>query len=512
VRHLQHEQGVVCEIPRAGPNQRDHRGRQIMKHVILLSIVVLLSVDLRAATYYVSPSGNDSKPGSSTEPFATIQKAANTMRAGDTTIIRGGTYGAFQIPYSGSSTGGYITYQAAPGERVIVTTSSGPSVLIQEANSYTNPIGYLIIDGLEIAGTGSDGLKGYNVHHSIFRRNIFRRNTNMGMLIIGSEFITVDRNLFDSNGMGSSTVVAGDHGMYITGNNWTVVNNIFYNAEGYGLQLNCYTQAEKSYIVTGFDNCQHWTIANNTFAWGRNRAAIVLYPGAGSGFINDIHIFNNIMYRNAETGQNAAGPNGVNIYSGVNIFIHHNLYYGNNPFVQGSALLSDNYNSDPMFVNSISDFRLQVSSAAIDRGIATGAPAIDFDGVSRPQGAGYDIGAYEFVVAGTNPTPSPTPIPTPVPTPSDTLAPTVSITSPADSETVSAKSSVTIIAVATDNVAVERVEFYVNGSLKCTDSVAPYSCNWSVPGGRNKSYSIEAKAHDAAGNVGPSPAVKVKSQ
>lgn len=45
------------------------------------------------------------------------------------------------------------------------------------------------------------------------------------------------------------------------------------------------------------------------------------------------------------------------------------------------------------------DFHLQAGSSAIDQGDATVAPAIDHDGILRPQGAGVDIGAYEFIFA-----------------------------------------------------------------------------------------------------------------
>ena len=42
------------------------------------------------------------------------------------------------------------------------------------------------------------------------------------------------------------------------------------------------------------------------------------------------------------------------------------------------------------------DLHLCSGSAAIDSGIAQGAPQEDYDGTARPQGAGYDIGAYEY--------------------------------------------------------------------------------------------------------------------
>jgi hypothetical protein len=54
--------------------------------------------------------------------------------------------------------------------------------------------------------------------------------------------------------------------------------------------------------------------------------------------------------------------------------------------------------TNPRFVNPTSgDFHLQSSSPAINAGVTLSDVTIDFDGISRPQGAGYDIGVYEYV-------------------------------------------------------------------------------------------------------------------
>lgn len=82
----------------------------------------------------------------------------------------------------------------------------------------------------------------------------------------------------------------------------------------------------------------------------------------------------------------------------------------------------------------------------------------------------------------------------------DNIAPTVAITNPANNATVPRKSNVTITATASDNVGVARVDFLVNGSLQCSDTTAPYSCGWRVPNPPNKTYQIQARAFDAAGN------------
>ncbi|HEX7774399.1 MAG TPA: PQQ-dependent sugar dehydrogenase [Pyrinomonadaceae bacterium] len=84
----------------------------------------------------------------------------------------------------------------------------------------------------------------------------------------------------------------------------------------------------------------------------------------------------------------------------------------------------------------------------------------------------------------------------------DNIPPTVSITNPANGAIVARKSNVTITATASDNVGVTRVDFLVNGALQCSDTTAPYSCTWRVPAAMNKTYQLQARGFDQAGNVG----------
>jgi hypothetical protein len=59
------------------------------------------------------------------------------------------------------------------------------------------------------------------------------------------------------------------------------------------------------------------------------------------------------------------------------------------------------FNFDPLFVNPAArDFHLQAGSPAIDKGIPVSGLLQDPDGVSRPQGAGWDVGAYEYRTMG----------------------------------------------------------------------------------------------------------------
>ncbi|HKU76409.1 MAG TPA: PQQ-dependent sugar dehydrogenase [Pyrinomonadaceae bacterium] len=86
----------------------------------------------------------------------------------------------------------------------------------------------------------------------------------------------------------------------------------------------------------------------------------------------------------------------------------------------------------------------------------------------------------------------------------DNIPPTVTITNPANGAIVARKANVTITATASDNVGVTRVDFLVNGALQCSDTTAPYSCAWRVPGAMNKTYQLQARAFDLAGNSGTS--------
>ena len=80
--------------------------------------------------------------------------------------------------------------------------------------------------------------------------------------------------------------------------------------------------------------------------------------------------------------------------------------------------------------------------------------------------------------------------------PLDTIPPDVTITSPANNAVVNGV--VTIGADATDNVAVKKVEFYVNSVLKNEDSVAPYTFLWDTNLLANGAYTLIAKAYDTS--------------
>jgi len=77
-----------------------------------------------AREYHVSPAGNNTHDGSAAKPLQTISAAAALAQPGDTITVHAGTYRErITPPRGGTSDTQRITYQAAPGEQVVIKGS-----------------------------------------------------------------------------------------------------------------------------------------------------------------------------------------------------------------------------------------------------------------------------------------------------------------------------------------------------------------------------------------------------
>lgn len=134
------------------------------------------------STYYVEAAiGSDSNPGTESHPFKTIQNAVNNLNAGDTLLIRRGTY-VEAVTISGSGTSNApITIAAYPGERPVIDGQAGVDGLnsglptsgelngteSQEGTGFRyTPLvsiegSYIIFDGINITRSMGRGLQIY---------------------------------------------------------------------------------------------------------------------------------------------------------------------------------------------------------------------------------------------------------------------------------------------------------------------------------------------------------------
>jgi len=119
---------------------------------ILALVLAMLSRGLAyaAATYYVSPNGNDSAAGTSASPWRTIQKAASTLQPGQTAIVAAGNYGERVRVKSSGTRGNPITLQVARGADA-------------QLRGFDLSGSYWVLNGFDIS-TQTNGNEGYGVY------------------------------------------------------------------------------------------------------------------------------------------------------------------------------------------------------------------------------------------------------------------------------------------------------------------------------------------------------------
>ncbi len=167
---------------------------------------------------------------------------------------------------------------------------------------------------------------------------------------------------------------------------------------------------------------------------------------------------------------------------------------------------------DPSTDSSVTGYKLEYNadSATIPftgTGAAQGASPYDAKNVTTTTLTGLDPSrAYYFAVTAYDAAGTESPYSNIVTVPEAT-PPTVSITTPATNTTISGTVSVT--ASATDNVGVTKVEFYLNGVLQTSDASTPYVYSLNTTSLASGTYTLMAKAYDAAGNVAQSSNVTV---
>ena len=110
---------------------------------IRILITVFIAGGLRAAEFHVASDGNDAGDGSNATPFRTIQRAADVAQPGDVITVHEGVYRErVNPPRGGESDVKRIVYQAALGEKVVITGSepvSGWTRLTNETWRVTVP-------------------------------------------------------------------------------------------------------------------------------------------------------------------------------------------------------------------------------------------------------------------------------------------------------------------------------------------------------------------------------------
>lgn len=346
--------------------------------------------------YYVRIDGNNANTGLSNTAggaWLTISKANGIAGAGDTVNVNDGTY-----------TGGFSTTSngAAGNPLIFKSINLHGAKIVGGSPLWNNSGNYVTVDGFEVSGaTGAFGLISGDFNnltdlgHHYTCKNNYIHDMNVGSCgsggaidvfsITGVNIVTGNRidNVGGASLIGSCST---QQGMYIQGPGNYVANNIVSNCAATACQTE-HTGTSSVFFNNIFFHCD-----------------IGIYIG-GTGPINCI-IANNICINNLGYGMIAAAASSNNQYL-------NNCCFGNGVNIQVNAgdIQTNNIITSPLFVNYLDngtgDYHLTSSSPCKDTGIASAttipggvlwnAPSVDFDGIARPQGGLFDMGAYEVV-------------------------------------------------------------------------------------------------------------------
>src|SRR6266436_502085 len=358
--------------------------------------------------YYVdAATGNDANPGTSGQPFRTLQQAANVVSPGDGVLVNDGVYtgGAtvLGINRSGTATN-WIVFRAVHRWGAIIdgqnnSSSAGVSV---SGN-------YIAVEGFEIRGMSRSGMDAYNGNELVAASHDVRLARNhihdigrictddtggrAGIDAYASNMVIEENVIHDigrlspgEQGCQPSTTnwQNHDHGIYHgVGDSIIVRNNLMYR--------NIHGWSYHRYSGPGA-TARGLYIVNNTFAVPNpdKQGQIVI-----AGVTNNLVIENNVFYQPNTTGIWFDAADG-GTWSGALVANNLSTNAVSWPSVSGLTSVGNIENTDPKFVNAAGfDFHLAVGSPDVDAGITVLSVLKDLDGVLRPLGLGYDIGAYE---------------------------------------------------------------------------------------------------------------------
>ena len=389
-----------------------------MKKFILLLAACIAALCASASNKYVSPTGDDSKDGSSwANARATIGSSIWSVGSGDTMFIAEGVYHEAISAQSGCTyMGGFNAETGDRDPEVYESILDGTGMTSWLLVKYDNdPEARIVIDGLVFQ----------NANHSEWG--------GAAMFIRGN--MTVNNCLFRNNTSGSK---AG--GIFIDPSSTaqTVISNcLFENCNSTLVDQAAAISCEESNLNTLIENCIIRGCTGDVMIYSKSGMTVrncVIYNNhsskngciyGGGTFINNT-ICNNTGVEGRYAGARVEGkvvntvfwgniaPNAPNVnYVGSSGGSSNNMADAGSGITLGLATDNSDPNG-PNFRNPTgfsgvaktdaeklavrdADFSLtDASTKLLNAGLASVAPATDINGVARPKGTGVDIGAYEY--------------------------------------------------------------------------------------------------------------------
>lgn len=409
-----------------------------IKRLTLLFLCFIFQFQTEAQnTYFVSGSGSNSGSGTLTQPWQTIAYGVSMLQPGDTLYVRQGTYdGYFNIQVNGLPTNetvvsNYLNEQVIIDGSLVSANPSNPNL----PNLVTIIGQHVVFKGFKLQFAANRSLvtgADYITLHSLEIRNGYGSGITVFQCSHNKIINCSIHDLYDYNDPVTGGGGGNSDGIKITAGNtlpypnfgYTIVkNNIIYNISDDGIDTwssrGNRIEANKVYH-TGYTNAGNGFLGTLQLAAGDGNG----YKIGGGGQSGQNVVFNNISFQNRYAGFD--GNSGIQnkLYNntsfdepigfralGADYTLKNNLAYNNSQSIFTFASLYPTNSttnswelniSNPVFVslnpNNTTFLTLNSSSPAVDAGVSliTEGVNTDYNGTVRPQGLGFDLGAFEF--------------------------------------------------------------------------------------------------------------------
>jgi hypothetical protein len=379
------------------------------------------------ATYYVATNGNDSNSCSQAQsqftPKRSLNNAVTCVRLGGTLLVRGGTYNEALVnpPIAGTSWSSKVRIAANQGEVVWLKPPAGIAAWTIDLQSGQH---YIEFDGINLDTTNAlpgneiGGLAVWgdaNSHHIRFQNAEILGNRLPGNFQTSRVGIVLQGGIAGSNeilrvkihGSGGPNSY---YGMYIHSSDNVVDGVEVYDTGMIGIQIynagvpaparNTIRNCRIHDIVTSFNGQRFgmYLVGNDNLIYN-NLIYNINADSSGAGLGISLQGANNEILNNTIANNRTAA---IGIAT-TGTLIANNIAYGNDfdgvsDYGQTGTILGPNdFGADPQFVNpGEGNFQLRLGSVAVDAGTAYSIVPTDAEGVLRPQGGAYDLGAYEL--------------------------------------------------------------------------------------------------------------------
>lgn len=329
-------------------------------------VLFLAEVGL-AATYYVSPNGSDSNPGTGSAPWRTLSKAAQTLIAGDTVYIKNGTYIEQVIPTQSGLPGREITYAAFPGHTPVL---DGQALSVANGDwgglFWIKDKSHINVRGLRIRGSalisGNPGIAGILVANSdniTLENNIISNTRSSGIGVWASAYVRIIANDIQKAVNGGSQeciTIASSSEFEVARNHVHNGSGLDVGGEGIGIkETSAFGSVHHNHVydlpgtvgiyVDAYDSkapsAHDIEVYNNKVY----EVGIGIALGAEQGGdLQDIRVFNNIVHHTDTYGiivtdwirQNEGTKNNIAIFN--NTLVANGKAYGGGLVIAGSRI------------------------------------------------------------------------------------------------------------------------------------------------------------------------------